>query len=766
VQFMQQAFQAGGTRSSVVSRLLSFAIALFAVLAIASSAHAAIYWLDSSSNDAGPHYRTGEEACVTGEMKTRINARRAAETNPNVKFRYNSLNIGPDEGIGERVCRGVIERTYASFWVTVEMVDTTVNGPMGNADPCSLANYSDPDTGQCGRPKCTTPCCGQCGNGSNPIHSASGNKFQRETDLISGGLFPLQIERYYNSNHTLENAPVPLGVGWSHTYQRSIVAYPSVSGGGIDSAVVYRADGKMQKFSLVGTVWTTDADTVERLQWQSSNAGATGWTYITRDDETETYDAQGRLSTITNRTGLTQTLSYLDSTGRPRDNVQKVTGPDGRILTFAYNSAGQIASVTDNLGKVYGYTYDSTGNLSSVQYPDSSGSPKTRTYLYNEAGQNGGVAQAHALTGIVDENGNRYASWAYDGSGRGTLSVHGAYSGGTANRTSIAFNADGTTTVTDALAKSRTFGFTAQLGVARSTLLDTPCDYCGQSATTQSFDANGNVAAATDFNGSVTTYNYDLTRNLETSRVEASGTTQARTITTSWHATYRLPLQIAEPKVLTTYAYDATGNLLSKTIQATSDATGAQGLSPTLVGTARTWNYTYNTLGQVLTATGPRTDIMDKTTYTYDASSNLSTITNAAGQVTTLSNYDANGRVGLITDANGATTALTYSPRGWLTGKTVTSGGTVEITTYGYDGVGQLTVVTLPNASTVSYTYDVAHRLTNITDSLGNSIVYTLDNMGNRIGEQVKDPSGALARQTSRVITALNRLQQVTGAVQ
>jgi YD repeat-containing protein len=189
-------------------------------------------------------------------------------------------------------------------------------------------------------------------------------------------------------------------------------------------------------------------------------------------------------------------------------------------------------------------------------------------------------------------------------------------------------------------------------------------------------------------------------------------------------------------------------------------------LSPTLIGVARTWSYTYNTVGQVLTATGPRTDVVDKTTYTYDSSGNLSTITNAIGQVTTLSNYDANGRVGLIADANGVTTALNYSPRGWLTGKTVTSGSTVETTTYGYDGVGQLTLVTLPNASTVSYTYDQAHRLTNIADSLGNSIAYTLDNMGNRISEQVKDPSGALARQTSRVVDALNRLQQITGAVQ
>ena len=38
--------------------------------------------------------------------------------------------------------------------------------------------------------------------------------------------------------------------------------------------------------------------------------------------------------------------------------------------------------------------------------------------------------------------------------------------------------------------------------------------------------------------------------------------------------------------------------------------------------------------------------------------------------------------------------------------------------------------------------------------------------MGNRINEQVKDPNGTLARQTTRVYDALNRLQTITGGTQ
>ena len=74
--------------------------------------------------------------------------------------------------------------------------------------------------------------------------------------------------------------------------------------------------------------------------------------------------------------------------------------------------------------------------------------------------------------------------------------------------------------------------------------------------------------------------------------------------------------------------------------------------------------------------------------------------------------------------------------------------------------------MTLPNSSAITYRYDDAHRLTQITDSAGNTITYTLDNMGNRTAESVKDPGGTLARATARVYDALNRLQQITRAAQ
>ena len=298
------------------------------------------------------------------------------------------------------------------------------------------------------------------------------------------------------------------------------------------------------------------------------------------------------------------------------------------------------------------------------------------------------------------------------------------------------------------------------------------------------------MSSRTDFNGGVTNYSYDLTRNLETQRVEGAGRPEQRTISTQWHPYWRQPVAVAEPKKLTTWVYNGDGGVYcappsatvpsinggtqpigvvcSKTEQATTDTTGGSGLGAPVTGTPRTWQWTYSQYGQVLTADGPRTDVSDLTTTTYyDAADpdlgkrgNVATITDALGHVTQITAYDLNSNPLTIVDPNGVTTTLTYDLRQRLTSRTVGS----ETTSYSYDAVGQLLKVTLPDGSFIAYTYDPAHRLTQIADALGDTITYTLDAMGNRTQETVKDPSGNLSRTRSRVFDALSRLAQDIGA--
>jgi YD repeat-containing protein len=143
-------------------------------------------------------------------------------------------------------------------------------------------------------------------------------------------------------------------------------------------------------------------------------------------------------------------------------------------------------------------------------------------------------------------------------------------------------------------------------------------------------------------------------------------------------------------------------------------------------------------------------------------------VTDALGHTTQFTQYDGNGRLLEQVDPNGVTTDYAYTSRGWLSTVTVTpsGGGATLVTSYTYDGVGQLQQTTLPDGTYVKYSYDAAHRLTQITDSAGDTVNYTLDAIGNRQAEKWDDPAGVLRRNIARAYDALNRLQTVTGATQ
>ena len=142
----------------------------------------------------------------------------------------------------------------------------------------------------------------------------------------------------------------------------------------------------------------------------------------------------------------------------------------------------------------------------------------------------------------------------------------------------------------------------------------------------------------------------------------------------------RTQLQSRTERRLVTY--DSMGNVLTKTI---TDTTA----TPTV---SRTWTYTYDTYGRMLTAKGPRTDVNNTTTYTYytcttgSQCGQLQTVTDPVGNVTTYNTYNAHGQPLTITDPNGVVTTLTYDNRERLTSRQV---GT-ETTSFSYYPTGLL----------------------------------------------------------------------------
>jgi len=767
-------------------------------------------WDTNGNHEASlPHLRSVGEGCVAALRDDLLNTQK---NDPTHLWRYVLRRVGQDDGGSNFDCTGTVD-VYSHGWIQKHFYDTQgayVRGFTSSVN-CVLLNYTDTENGQCGPPK---KCCISL---ANPIDAASGNKHQVETDYVGAGAFPLHFERIYDSSRTWTNNPVPIGVAWTHTYLASIYFMAEEGGNTIDQAVAYRPDGTILRFNFNGSVWTADADVAERLSVTFDSDDAPSATLINTDDSVERYDNVGRLISITNRDGLTQTLSYVTTSGTYANDVQLVTDPQGHTLTFGYNASGQLASLTDGNGATIKYGYDSgTGNLTSVMYPEIDGTWKTRNYLYNESGQVA-VPWPNALTGISEEittgNFQRYASWGYDSDGRATSSMHGPYTSGNTpgiDKTTLTFNPDGTTSFTDALQQTRKYTFEVLYRVAHPAVLDTLCDSCSAHDKTRSYDPiTGYSTASTDFNDHGT--NYSFTSNttsgvpgggLETQRIEgvAADTSAKRTINTTWNnPNFRVPtLRTVEDASGTTmqmtkWVYNGRGQPTFRClVDPTNDTAvlytcGSQTNAPIGV---RQWGYTYcesgggcPLVGLLLTSKGPRTDITtDVTTYVYYSSTDLSgcatlggvchylgdlqTVTNAQNQVTTYTSYDKDGRLTRITDPNGVPTDMSYHPRGWLTQLAVrnANSGTStsdRITTYAYDGAGEVTQITQPFGDFQVFRYDLAHRLTDVTNRMNEHLQYVLDNAGNRTEEYFYNSNAQVKRHVLRDYDALGHLSDV-----
>ncbi len=662
---------------------------------------------------------------------------------------------------------------------------------------------------------------GPGGCAGDPCDLANGTVFDTVVDFTTQGS-PLAFQRFYNSADT---APSDIGKGWHHSYTRRIVAnyqstpfanYPggsttrssqyytasdacvagvpeirqSVPGwanstiaynnntctltsptGLVNTAVIYtsiigappqaspveydiiRDNGQQFRFTTQNGVINNPPGTSLRLVVSTSGSTITGFTLTDDDDTVESYNSAGALLSVTSRTGIVQTTAYDTNT-----LLHTVTDSFGHVLTLNRDGAGNVASAVLTGGASVQFGYDGAGHLSAIQPADNT----TQSYKYES------TSNINGLTGVVDEGGVQWQTWAYDSQGR----AQSSQAAGGADALTFSYGANLATTVTNALGATRVHNFTRMGDAYGSTSVSAlACPTCSQLAAT-TYDGSGWVASRTDYNGYLTCYSHDAVRGLELMRIEgfapgntcpsnlstyvpASGTRQ-RKITTTWHSTFRLPLTIVEPTRTTTYTYFASGNVQTKKITDTS-------VTPNVL---RTWTYTYDSLGHVLTADGPRTDVTDVTTYTYYSCSTgyqcgeIHTIQNAAGQVTTYNTYNAHGQPLTLTDPNGVVTTLSYDARQRLKTRQVGS----ETTTFDYYATGLLQKVTLADGAFVQYTYDTAHRLTKITDGAGNHTDYTLDAMGNRTSESAYDPSSVLSRTRSRVYNTLSQLRQDIGA--
>ena len=430
---------------------------------------------------------------------------------------------------------------------------------------------------------CKAPAAGSIAG--NPIVPASNEKLEVQRDYADAGPAALLFTRTYRSNWSSDASRVSVGLGqvWTHNHSTLLKATPVAAPTAVS---ITSSEGYLRTFTkpagASSWVAANSADTLIQL-------GSGAWTYKRADDDsTLSFNAAGKLQTSVTRNGWAMAYAY-NAAGQ----LASISNGFGRTLTLSYNSAGQLATVTTPDARVIAYAYDATGRLSSVTYPDA----KTRTFVYEN------TSFPQALTGILDETGARWGTFAYDAQGRAITTELA----GTVERYQVSYPSSGSATVVDPLGTARNYSYGTTLGKLAVTGGSLPSGTGEADAASRVQDANGLITSETDFKGAVTTTTWDVARRLPTSITRASGTPEAQTVTTQWHASFALPVLITETGRTIAYTYDTLGNRLGETVTHT-------GTTPNKVQT-RSWTYTPQSL--VATETAPNGGV---TSYTYDTS--------------------------------------------------------------------------------------------------------------------------------------------------
>jgi len=389
----------------------------------------------------------------------------------------------------------------------------------------------------------------------NPITIGTGNKYQKEIDYPGTNSSELQFSRSYSSQSIYSSAASAnsndsyMGINWRHNYSQQLTVF------GADAnrrVTVIRPDGRKLIFrEQTSGLFLADPDVTSSLVPVYENDTQLGWVYQTTGNVTETYNNQGQLQTIRKINGTE--LMFLYDVDTDLETLDQITDSTGRTLKLFYDTNRHIEKIMMPDNTEISYVYDSSERLTKVLFASGT---EIRTYHYEN------TTYPHHLTGLTDETGVRFATWTYDSEGRAISSEH---TGGV-DKSTLDYSVADQVTVTNPLGKDTTYHFTTLHGVKKVTQVEGHATAsCAGANQNYTYDANGYMASKTDWQGNVTTYVHD-SRGLETSRTEASGTAEARTITTTWHPDFRLPTQITEPGKLTSFTYDANGRLLSQTV--------------------------------------------------------------------------------------------------------------------------------------------------------------------------------------------------------
>jgi YD repeat-containing protein len=307
--------------------------------------------------------------------------------------------------------------------------------------------------------------------------------------------------------------------------------------------------------------------------------------------------------------------------------------------------------------------------------------------------------------------------------------------------------------VTDAYGTVRSYTIADINGRKRVTAMQGPggAPYMDSNVIHWVYDSQMNLVETETIGGTIYQYqNYDAEGNPGTIKL-ASGTSEERVITYTYHPDLNVSLTRTESSVLgsgnkeTIFDYDDDGNvvpnenptsMLSRMIEKgfTKDISG------TIVPYEYITSFTYNGKGQILSIDGPLPGNGDTTSFSYNgATGDLLSITRPLIGSTNFSSYDAAGQAGQVTDVNGQSESFTYDGRSRIT--IITHLADSSASSVSYNTAGLPDYRTDEDGVISSFEYDAVYgRLSKRIDHEGNYITYNYDAQGNMIEKAIMIP--------------------------
>ena len=425
------------------------------------------------------------------------------------------------------------------------------------------------------------------------------------------------------------------------------------------------------------------------------------------------YDALGRVTSRTDRGGFTTTYVY-DAAGRLTSEAL----PDGGVIARVYDAAGRVTSETDDAGRVTATTYDAAGNPTGITHPDG-----TTTELTYDAANNVATRSVRAFAEPEFAALGGYARSIAELGGRPD-----------AHRLAQAGGGGGGSPVSPSGTPARLFRFTYDAnhrltevihpdGVTRATLeydfLGRPTRVTNERGAVWTYEYQGGSAMrrtrVTGPLGYVENYEYDEYANI-TAQIDARG----RRVETRYEGVKPVQIifrDIGAPtftSILNTY--DDTTGRLSTVRDRRSFETRFTYVDPNKPDR------------EIIRTEGPSgAGQSHRTREEYDSRGNLVKVTDARGSVTAYE-YDAFNRRTLVTHPDGVKERTVYGP-GNTVARTehISASGEVLATSYAYDANGRLSAITHPDGATEHLSFDADGRITGRVDERGNATTYVYD---------------------------------------